>query len=154
MTDDRGTMTDDVDNIQDGVEVFMSTLYLTEQYSVVKVDGGESLRIQLPADRASKQAGRVVRVPLAKIDQVMILGDITLTTPALHLLLERRIAVHYLSAWGRFYGSLVGDPTKNTGLRLGQYALATDPARRFAVAKQCVAGKLLNMRTTLLRYAR
>jgi CRISPR-associated protein Cas1 len=27
-------------------------------------------------------------------------------------------------------------------------------ARRFVVARQCVAGKLLNMRTTLLRYAR
>lgn len=132
-----------------GVEVLMATLYLTEQYSVVKLEG-EALRIQLPSDEGK----RVVRVPLAKIEQVLVLGDITLTTPALHALLERRIGVHYLSARGRSYGSLTADWGKNSGVRLAQYALYCDPARRFAVAQQCVAGKLLNMRTTLLRYAR
>jgi CRISPR-associated protein Cas1 len=137
----------------DGLEVFMATLYLTEQYSVVKIEG-EALRVQFPAERASKQAGKVVRVPLAKVEQVMVLGDITLTTPALHALLERRIAVHYLSARGRSYGSLTADWGKNSGVRLAQYALFGDRARRFTVARQCVAGKLLNMRTTLLRYAR
>lgn len=138
---------------QAGAEIFMATLYLTEQYSVVKVEG-EALRVQMPAGRADARAGRVVRVPLAQIDQVMVLGDITLTTPALHLLLERRIAIHYLSAYGRSYGALTSDPAKNAGLRLAQYALHCDPQRRFAVARQCVAGKLLNMRTSLLRYAR
>jgi CRISPR-associated protein Cas1 len=139
--------------MEDGLEVHMATLYLTEQYSVVKIEG-EALRVQFPADRASKQAGKVVRVPLAKVEQVMVLGDITLTTPALHALLERRIAVHYLSARGRSYGALTADWGKNSGVRLAQYALFGDMARRFAVARQCVAGKLLNMRTTLLRYAR
>jgi len=142
-------MTDD----QNGVEVVMATLYLTEQYSVVKIEG-EALRVQLPGDRASRAAGRVVRVPLAKVEQVMVLGDITLTTPAIHALLERRIAVHYLSARGRSYGALTADWGKNSGVRLAQYALFGDMSRRFAVARQCVAGKLLNMRTTLLRYAR
>jgi CRISPR-associated protein Cas1 len=120
---------------------------------MVKIEG-EALRVQFPSDRASKQVGKVVRVPLAKVEQVMVLGDITLTTPALHALLERRIAVHYLSAHGRSYGALTADWGKNSGVRLAQYALFGDPARRFAVARQCVAGKLLNMRTTLLRYAR
>ena len=69
---------------------------------MVKIEG-EALRVQFPADRATKQAGKVVRVPLAKVEQVMVLGDITLTTPALHLLMERRIAVHYLGI-GRSYG--------------------------------------------------
>lgn len=145
MTNDQQT--------QEGIEIFMTTLYLTEQYSVVKVEG-EALRVQFPADRVNKQPGKVVRVPLAKIDQVMVLGDITLTTPALHTLLERRIAVHYLSAHGRSYGALTADPAKNAGLRIAQYALHCDSARRFMVARQCVAGKLANMRTTLLRYAR
>ena len=134
-------------------EIHMATLYLTEQYSVVKIEG-EALRVQFPAERATKQAGKVVRVPLAKVEQVMVLGDITLTTPALHALLERRIAVHFLSARGRSYGALTADWGKNSGLRLAQYALFGDTARRFIVARDCVAGKLLNMRTTLLRYAR
>jgi len=146
-------MTDEQQLNQNGVEVFMATLYLTVQYSVVKLEG-EALRIQMPTERGSGQSGQVVRVPLAQIDQVMVLGDITLTTPALHLLLERRIAVHYLSEHGRSYGTLIADPAKNAGLRLAQYALYRDPVRSFGVARQCVAGKLLNMRTGLLRYAR
>jgi CRISPR-associated protein Cas1 len=146
-------MTDNLQPNQNGVEVHMATLYLTEQYSVVKIEG-EALRVQLPGDRAQKAPGRVVRVPLAKVEQVLVLGDITLTTPALHALLERRIAVHYLSARGRSYGSLTADWGKNSGVRLAQYALFGDVARRFGIARQCVAGKLLNMRTTVLRYAR
>lgn len=146
-------MTIDTEQYGEGIETLMATLYLTEQYSVVKVEG-EALRVQFPADRASKQAGKVVRVPLNKVEQVMVLGDITLTTPALHALLERRIAVHYLSARGRSYGALTADWGKNSGVRLAQYALFRDIPRRFTTARQCVAGKLLNMRTTLLRYAR
>jgi len=100
--------TDTYSGDTEGVETFMATLYLTEQYSVVKIEG-EALRVQFPAERVSKQAGKVVRVPLNKVEQVMVLGDITLTTPALHALLERRIAVHYLSARGRSYGALTAD---------------------------------------------
>ena len=73
--------TDALSSYAEGVETFMATLYLTEQYSVVKIEG-EVLRVQFPTERVSKQAGKVVRVPLNKVEQVMVLGDITLTTPA------------------------------------------------------------------------
>ncbi|NJO07401.1 MAG: CRISPR-associated endonuclease Cas1, partial [Chloroflexaceae bacterium] len=110
--------------------------------------------MQFPKDHAANERGRVVRVPLAKIEQVLVLGDITLTTPALHMLMELGIPVHYLSQYGKSYGTLTGNPGKNSGLRLAQCALRGDLARQFAVARQCVAGKLVNMRTLLLRYAR
>jgi CRISPR-associated protein Cas1 len=143
----------DQTTVPGAVEVEMATLYLMEQYSVVKVEG-EALRVQFPKDRETRQAGRVVRIPLAKIEQVMVLGDITLTTPALQTLLEMGIPVHYLSAYGKSYGTLTANPGKNSGLRMAQCALRADPARQFAAARQCVAGKLVNMRTLLLRYAR
>ncbi|MGB9634609.1 MAG: CRISPR-associated endonuclease Cas1, partial [Chloroflexaceae bacterium] len=127
----------------------MATLYLTEQYSVVKLEG-ETLRVQAAGERN----GDAIRVPLNKIEQIMVLGEITLTTPALHELLKRRIPVHYLTAWGRSYGSLLADWGKNSGVRLAQYALARDVTRSFAVARACIGGKLQNMRTLLLRYAR
>lgn len=138
-----------IELLGEGVEIQMATLYLTEQYSLVKLEG-EALRVQPSGGRA----GQVVRVPLNKVEQVMVLGEVTLTTPALHALLERRIPVHYLTAHGRSRGALVADWGKNSGVRLAQYALCCDVARGFAVARQCVAGKLLNMRTVLLRYAR
>ncbi|PDW01384.1 hypothetical protein CJ255_19240 [Candidatus Viridilinea mediisalina] len=132
-----------------GVEILMATLYLTEQYSLVKLEG-EALRVA----PSGGKAGQVVRVPLNKVEQIMVLGEVTLTTPVLHALLERRIPVHYLTAYGRSRGSLVADWGKNSGVRLAQYAICCDSERSFAVAKQCVAGKLGNMRTLILRYAR
>lgn len=135
------------------VEVEMATLYITEQYCVVKVDG-EALRVDFPDSSGKKERGKVVRVPLAKVDQVFVIGESTCTTPALQVLMERGIVVHYLSVFGRSYGSLVGNPSKNAQVRLAQYAVHTDYARRFGVARQCVMGKLSNMRTLLMRYAR
>ncbi len=138
-----------VEILGEGVEILMATLYLTEQYSLVKIEG-EALRVQ----PSSQRTGQVVRVPLNKVEQVIIFGEVTFTTPALHALLERRIPVHYLTAHGRSRGSLLADWGKNSGIRLAQYALAGDSTRSFAVARQCIAGKLLNMRTLVLRYAR
>lgn len=135
------------------VEVEMATLYVTVPFCVVKVEG-EALRVDFPSESGRRGRGKVVRVPLAKVEQVMVVGDSTLTTPALQTLMERRVAVHFLSVYGKSYGSLVADPSRNAGMRLAQYGVYSDYQRRFAVARQCVAGKLANMRTILLRYAR
>ncbi len=138
-----------------GVELQMATLYLLEQYSVVKVEG-DALRVESPrpkeAERRSPAA--IVRVPLTAVEHVLVFGDVTLTTPALHALFERRIPVHYLSLYGQSYGSAQADPGKNSLLRLAQVQLWQDGARRFAVARQCVRGKLVNMRAMVLRAAR
>lgn len=146
-------MNDVAELIDASVEVMMATLYLSEQYSFVKLEG-EALRVQYPAGHAKRVAGQVARVPLNKIEQVLVLGDITLSTGALHELCERRIGVHFLSAHGHSYGSLTADWGKNSGVRLAQYQLFCQIERRFVVARACVAGKLLNMRTLLMRAAR
>jgi CRISPR-associated protein Cas1 len=126
----------------------MGTLYLTEQWSLVRRDG-EALRVQIPAREGRE--GRTVTVPLIKVDQVVVMGDITLTSPALQLLLEQRVAVHFLSAHGRSYGSLIPDPTKNAQLHLAQYEAHRTLGRRFPIARAMIDGKLANMRTLLLR---
>lgn len=136
-----------------GLEVLMATLYLTEQYSYVKLEG-EALRIQSQSKGERSHPRDLIRIPLAKIDQVMVLGDVTLSTPALQSLLERRIAVHYFNQYGRSYGALLADWGKNSGLRLAQYQLYCDPKRSFEVARSSLLGKLGNMRTLLLRHAR
>ncbi len=137
------------------VEVQMATLYLLEQYSVVQVEG-DALRVEPPREKGSgrRAPAAMVRVPLTAIEQVLVFGEVTLTTPALHALFERRIPVHYLSVYGRSYGTALADPGKNSLLRLAQVQLWLDGPRRFAVARQCVLGKLVNMRAMVLRTAR
>jgi CRISPR-associated protein Cas1 len=131
----------------------MPTLYLIEQYSTVKIDG-EALRIQGPAEKGTRRPGEIRRIPINHIDQVIVFGDITLTTPALHALLQRRIGIHYLSAYGRSYGSLTADWGKNSNVRLAQYAFYQNHQQRFALAQRYLAAKIRNMRTLTQRHAR
>lgn len=130
----------------------MATLYLTEQYSTVKKDG-ECLVVQLPAEERGGER-RNVTVPLLKVDQVVVVGNITLTTPALLALLEQEVEVCWLSYYGHFRGRLHPALSKNAPLRLAQHTAHRDTQIRGEIARQIVIGKLKNMRAVLLRYAR
>ena len=133
----------------------MTTLYLTEQYSFVKKDG-DTLVVQIPANKEQGTDKRTVRVPLLKVEQVVVLGNCTITTPALLSLLEQQAEVCFLSYLGEFKGRLNNGFTKNSGLRVAQHrrAVANNPHQALLAAKAFVRGKLANMRTLLLRYNR
>lgn len=121
----------------------MATLYLNEQQSIVKKRDGY-LIIQYP-DR------RKIEVPLIKVTQVVVSGDITLTTPALHTLLEMGVEVCFLSLFGHFRGRLSPPTARNAFIRREQYRAHIDQQKALVVAQACVRGKLENMRTMLLR---
>src|SRR6266568_4749887 len=112
----------------------MATLYLNEQQSIVKKRDGY-LIVQYPDKRK-------VEVPLIKVSQVVVSGDVTLTTPALHTLLELGIEVCYLSMYGHFRGRLSPPIAKNSLLRREQHGAHADPIRALRVAQACVKGKL------------
>lgn len=128
----------------------MATLYLTHQYSVVRQEA-DYLVVQIPADRATGQPKRREEVPLIKIDDVVVMGNVTVTTPALHALLDAGASVSYLSRTGQFKGRLGRGFSKVGMLRVRQHAATADPAVRVEFARRFVVGKLTNMRTLLLR---
>lgn len=128
----------------------MSTVYVTEQRSVVRREG-EVLLIQIPEDRERGLAKREVEVQLIKIDRVVVLGNVTFTAPALAMLLEERIDVCFLTEHGRFLGHLAPELSKNGPLRIAQHAAAVDEERAVGLARLFIVGKLSNMRTLLLR---
>ncbi len=135
----------------------MAIVYLTEQQAWVGREG-DCLIVHIPehdenGSRKGKQE-RKMTIPLFKVEEVMVLGEITLTTPALTSLLAAKVQITYLSKHGRYLGSLSPQLTKNSILRLAQHAAHTDAAKRHAIAQRFVIGKLRNMRTILTRYQR
>ena len=147
----------------------MSTLYVTEQHALVRKDG-DTLIVQIPEDKSkdtkppaegeNAEAGiesdrgkklRVVRVPLIKVDQVVVFGEATVTSPALHALLQNRVEVCFLSYYGNFLGRLSPQFSKNSLIRLEQHRAHDDPTRALEFAKRFVGGKLANFRTLLMR---
>lgn len=128
----------------------MATLYLTEPRSLVKKDG-DTLIVHIPEDKERGTAKRKVRVPLIKITQAVVYGDVTLTSPALVALLEQQADVCFCSYYGRFRGRLSPPLAKNSLIRLEQHQAHHDPARALTLAQAFVRGKLANMRAMLLR---
>ena len=128
----------------------MATLYLTEQRSFVRKDG-DTLVVQIPADKEKGTEKRKVRVPLIKVDQVVVTGDSTVSTPALLALLEQKVDICFCSFHGQFRGRLEPGFSKNSLLRIEQHRAHDDPVRSLALARAFVQGKLSNQRTLLLR---
>jgi CRISPR-associated protein Cas1 len=128
----------------------MATLYLTEPRSLVRKDG-DTLVVHIPEDKERSTPKRKVRVPLVKVTQVVVYGDVTLTSPALAALLAQRADVCFCSAYGRFRGRLAPPLGKNSLIRLEQHHAHGDAGRAFTLARAFVRGKLANMRAMLLR---
>jgi CRISPR-associated protein Cas1 len=142
--------------MQERLERAMAILYLTEQQAWVSREG-DCLMVHIPdraADGSKTRRERKKTVPLFKIEEVVVLGEITITTPALAALLEAKVQVTYMSKHGRYLGSLCPELTRNSILRLAQHAAHADLQRRHAIARCFVVGKLRNMRTVLMRYNR
>lgn len=131
----------------------MATLYLTEQQSLVKKDG-ETFVVTIPADEKSGREKRKVRVPMIKVDRVVVQGNSTLTSPAIAAMMERKIEITFLNRYGKFQGNLNPQFSKNGQLRLAQAAAHHDHKKRILVAKEFVAGKVANMRTLIMRHNR
>jgi len=128
----------------------MATLYLTEPRSLVKKDA-DTLVVHIPEDQERGTQKRQVRVPLIKVTQVVVYGDVTLTSPALAALLEQHADVCFCSYHGRFQGRLAPPMGKNSLLRLEQHRAHDDPVRSFTLARAFVRGKLANLRAMLMR---
>src|SRR5437868_6920701 len=136
----------------------MSTLYLTEEYSLVRRDSENMLLVQIP-EREGKDGekplpARKEHVPLIKIAEVVVLGEVTLTASAIHLLLERDIEITFLGHYGQFKGRVSPPFSKNAVLRMAQYRAHMDIIKRCELARRFVIGKLMNQRTLLQRYQR
>ncbi len=133
----------------------MPTLYLTEDRALVRRDTEDCLLIQVPEKRG--EGGTVIapafkkRIPLVKVDDVVVVGEVTMTSSALHMLLEKNIEIHFLGYYGQFKGRLTPGLSKNSLLRMAQHRAHNDLCKRGELARRFVTGKLSNQRTMLQR---
>ncbi|HWB09923.1 MAG TPA: CRISPR-associated endonuclease Cas1 [Pirellulales bacterium] len=101
-----------------------------------------------------KDGMEIQRAPIAAIRQVVVFGNVQLSTQALECLATLGVPVAYLTAYGRFIAALEPAPTKNVMLRVNQYRLFGDPPRALGLAKAVVKAKVANQRTLLMRSLR
>lgn len=115
----------------------MGTLYVVEQGAVIGRTG----------ERLIIRKGELVlqELPVVQVEQIVILGNATLTTQTVPFLLEKGIDVAYLSSRGNYRGRLQPQWTRDATLREAQYRRAREERFCTAIAQQIVAGKIRNM---------
>lgn len=90
-------------------------------------------------------------VRLIDVSQVVLMGNIYLTTPALHELMRREIPVTWHSFGGWFLGHTTGLGHRNVELRTAQYRASVDEMICRKLARDLVRTKIFNCRTLMRR---
>lgn len=121
----------------------MGTLYITQDDSFIgKTD--ERLTV-----RANKKT--LLDVPMIKVDGVVVLGRATVSPAVVMELLERKIALSFLTHTGRYLGRLEPELTKNIFVRAAQWKAIAPSEPALHLVRGFVRGKLKNYRNALLR---
>lgn len=120
----------------------MGALYVTEQGAMLRRTGERLL--------VTKDNELVQDVPIVHIDQVVIVGNIQITTPAVALLLQKEIDVVFMSVHGKYRGRLMTTGSKFAELRHRQLRLVENDALVLSLARSLVVAKL-NGQAALLR---
>lgn len=124
----------------------MPVLYLTEQGATVRKQGDVLL--------ISKGEETLQELQAIKVEQVVVLGHINITTPAIQYFLQEGIDCVFCTIHGRYLGRLLSMQSGFGLLRQRQLKFLDNPDARLGVARQIARGKFLNQRTLLLRYFR
>lgn len=120
-----------------------NVLYVDEPGCAIKKTGQRILVVK---------ENEIIRdIPLIHLGQVVISGNVNLTTPAMQTLLHEGIPVVFLSAYGRYHGALTPQVSRNSILRRAQHNIANKPDACLDLSKAFVQGKMVNMRTMLQR---
>lgn len=99
-----------------------------------------------------KEKDRTVEeVRVSDVSQVVLFGNIQITTQTIQLLCEHDIPVTFFSMGGWFYGLARGHGMKTVLVRIAQFRAATDDAMCLRLARQFVRGKIHNHRVLFMR---
>ncbi len=90
-------------------------------------------------------------VRLIDVSQLVIFGNVYVTTPTLHELMRREIPITWHSYGGWFLGHSIGVGHKNVELRTAQYRASFDEKLCLRLARGLVRAKIANSRTLLRR---
>lgn len=126
-------------------------------------DEGAVLYLQEPGSFVGKRSEHLVikkdgketnRVPIPQVRQVVVFGNVQLSTQALETLAYNEVPVIYLTGYGRFIAALQPAPAKNMALREAQYKRFANADDALTLSKSVVRAKLTNQRALLMRSLR
>lgn len=128
----------------------MATLYLVQQGTTLRKEHGRFL-LQPSSTQATVQS---LDVPIRDVEQILVFGNIHLTTAAIASCLEAEVPVMFLSQAGQYRGHLWSAQQSSLSAEFAQFSQHSNPDFQREMARSIVLGKLGNCRQLLLRLNR
>ena len=119
----------------------LNTLYLQEQGSILRKDGE-----RFSVEKEGKQLNDII---VRRVDQILVLGNITLTTPAMQYCMKNNIPVTFASQHGSYFGRLEATTADNSAVERFQLLRSLDEPFAFDIACRIVDAKIRNSRTMI-----
>jgi CRISPR-associated protein Cas1 len=119
-------------------------LYVTEQGAVLRKSGDRFL--------VEKDSHLLLDLPYHKLDAVMVIGNVQVTTQALGELMEKGIPVSFLTRQGRFRGSVNAPGGRDIPLRIAQFRACSDDRVSLRLAGGTIQAKIRNSAEALASY--
>lgn len=124
----------------------MPPLYITQQ--------GAKIRIHQSRLLVELEGEKLLHVPLGHVSEVVVFGNVGLTTPAVGQLLDCGLDVVFLREDGAYRGRLTAGLTPHVPVRRAQYRTLEKPDFVLEISKGLVRAKLSHQRTLLQRHNR
>ena len=99
----------------------------------------------------TRDDNETVHARLAETSQLVLMGNVYVTTPTLHELMQRNIPITWQSYGGWFLGHTMGAGHANVELRTAQYQGSFEEQVCLKLARGWVQAKIRNSRTLLRR---
>ncbi|MCL2046569.1 MAG: CRISPR-associated endonuclease Cas1 [Oscillospiraceae bacterium] len=122
----------------------METLYIIEDKCSVRREGSH-----LKLMRLGETIGTV---PLVGVKTIVAFDTVSITAPALDLLMANGIDVIYQSQWGKVKGRFIAANGGGVITRLAQYTAFMDTKRRLEIVKPIIEAKISNQLTVIRKY--
>jgi CRISPR-associated protein Cas1 len=122
----------------------MRTVYLMRPFGTARLDG-EQLVVR-------HREEEIERVGLPLVDQILVMGNVQLSTPLLRACLQRRIAVVFVTRAGWCQGRL--QPLESGYRHRGRYQQQLGEGERLTAARRLISSKIANGRVLLQRLSR
>lgn len=125
---------------------FLNTLFVTTQGAYLNKEGEA---VVVSVEKEVK-----LRVPIHTLGGVVCFGNVLCSPFLLGHCAENKVAVSFLTEYGRFMARVHGPVSGNVLLRREQYRKADDPVDSARIARAIVMAKAANARTVLQRGGR
>jgi CRISPR-associated protein Cas1 len=127
----------------------MATIYLVQQGTTLRKEQGRFLVKSKETEKAP-----LLEIPIREVEQVLVFGNIQLTTSAISACLDAGIPVMFLAQSGAYKGHLWSAEQSSLNTEFAQFKRFDEAGFQLETARSLVLGKLNNCRQLLLRLNR